>query len=574
VSGLTRRGLTALGGGAALQTLLAGGVRAGAGPRPDILLLVLDDAGYSDLGCFGSEIRTPHIDALAAGGLRYNRFDTRAQCSPTRAALLTGRNNHTVRMAELPSRLKAPNPADNSKTKGELPANVETVAEALRTAGYATSAVGKWHLSPAYEGGPDERGPGSGIDPGGPKASWPLQRGFDRYYGFLGGWTSHWAPSLVEDNRMVPTPTRPGYHLTEDLVDRAIAWSPAKTAEKPSFMYLAFGAPHSPLHPPRAYLDRYADRYVAGWDRLRDERFRRMRRLGVIPASAALSERAPEDATWDSLTDEQRRIYARYMAAYAGFLEHTDAQIGRLIAHLKATARFDNTLILLTSDNGAAAEGGATGGFRKPYGDTTPPAEIAAHLDELGAAATMPLYQRAWARAGVTPFRGHKATLYAGGLRTPLIVSWPRGIAARGAVRDQNVDVIDIAPTLLDVAGARFATTRDGAPLIPVAGASVRGTFTSAQARTRQTQFFEFRGARAIRVGPWKAIATHKPGTPFESDRWELFDTATDFSEVRDVAAQHPDRLKALQDAWWTEARRYADPPLAEFVPPHLQGRP
>lgn len=530
--------------------------------RPNIVVIVFDDTGFSDFGAYGSEIRTPNIDALAMGGLRYTRFDTRAVCSATRAALLTGRNNQTVRMADLPSRRTTPDPNDTSKNKGELPANAETVASALAATGYATFAVGKWHLSPAYEGGP-----GGPADPGGTKASWPLQRGFERYYGFLGGWTDQYRPKLIAGNAPIPTPDTAGYMLSADLIDHAIdnLASNRKTG-RPAFLYLGLGASHSPIQAPRTYIDRYRGRYDAGWDVIRAERFARMKRLGIVPAGTVLPPRNAGDAAWTDLDPQRKRVFARFMEVYAGFIEYADAQVGRLVDHLKRSGQFDNTLIVLMSDNGGAPEGGAQGGFRTAYGDATTVAEMDARLDELGGPTTHPLYQRPWGMVSSTPFRRYKLWPYAGGTRDPLIISWPRGIAARGAVRTQAVDVIDIAPTLTDVAGAKFARTIAGVPQIPVAGRSFRASFASGSAPApRSVQYFELRGNRAIRVGRWKAVAMHRPDTPFESDSWQLFDTTRDFAEANDVAARYPKILATLKARWMVEARRYASPPIDEM---------
>jgi len=530
--------------------------------RPNILLIILDDVGFSDLGAYGSEIHTPNIDALARGGLRYNRFDTKAICSATRASLLTGRNNQTVQMADLASHRRAPDPTDDTKYKGVLPDNAQTLAQALTAAGYQTYALGKWHLTPRWEGGP---GAPAG-DPGGKKTSWPLQKGFGHFYGFLGGWTDEYNPRLVEDNHPIPTPTTPGYHLSVDLADHAIADVDQNARSgKPFFLYLALGAGHAPIQAPKSYIDHYRDTYSVGWDAVRAARFRRMKQIGIIPPDTKMHAREDGDAAWSSLDVAHQRLYARYMATYAGFLEHADAQIGRLVDHLKATGTFNNTLIVVLSDNGAAGEGGADGGFRYPYNDKTPFAERLAHIDELGGSSTEPLYQRPWAMASDAPLRRYKGWPYSGGTRDPLIVTWPDRITDRGAVRPQWVDAIDIAPTLLDVAGTHFATSIDGVKQIPVAGASVRASFSSGTAQAgRSIQYFELRGSRAIRVGWWKAIAVHQRGTPFSDDPWQLFNEQADFGEAHDLSKECPQKLDALKAAWWEEARKYAKPPLGE----------
>ncbi|SCW53735.1 arylsulfatase [Sphingobium faniae] len=523
---------------------------------PNIVLIVLDDVGFSDLGAFGSEIRTPNIDSLAENGLRYNRFDSKAICSSTRAALLTGRNSQTVGMLDLASNAPQPDPDATDAQRGELPRNIETVAQVLKRAGYATWALGKWHLAPKY----DEA-------PGHDKGSWPLQRGFDHFYGFLSGWTDQYKPDLVKDNAHVPAPEKPGYLLTPDLVDHAIAAFDAARASgdnKPSFVYLALGTAHAPIQAPKSYIDAYGDTYAKGWDAIRAERFARQKQSGVIPASTLLPPSNPGDRPWSSLSDQEKTVFARFMAAYAGFITHADDEIGRLIAHLKQNGQYDNTLFVLVSDNGAAPESGQNGGFWKPYDPTTPVAEMAENLDKLGGPETQSLYQRPWAMAGVTPFRRYKLWPYAGGIRTPLILSWTNGIKAKGVVRAQHVDAVDISPTLLDVAGVSFGGR---AELIPVAGRSIRASFTSPTAGSRAVQFFALRGNRAITSGDWKAVAIHSYGTDFAQDRWALFNVARDFSESQDLSARYPKKLKELQALWWSEARKYSDPPLSEPSP-------
>lgn len=523
--------------------------------KPDIMLIVLDDVGFSDFGAFGSEIRTPNIDALAAGGLRFNHFDTKAICSATRASLLTGQNCQTVRMAELVSQLKAPDPDDTSKTKGEIPADIRMLPSALRDAGYATLAVGKWHLAPLYE----QDGKGS-------LASWPLQRGFDYFYGFLNGWTDQFQPDLAENNKVlgVRSPSA-GYHLSEDLVDHAIAAMTRvreQDAAQPVFLYLALGANHAPIQAPKAYIERYRGAYDRGWDQLRLDRFARQKAAGIIPSDTVLPPINPGDRKWADLTDQERRVFARFMEAYAGFLEHADAQIGRLVDHLKSTGAYDNTLIVVLSDNGAAGEAGQTGSFDKPYGGRMSIQEMDDHLDALGSAASQPLYQRPWAMASVTPLRRYKVWPYAGGVRTPLIVSWPNRIRDAGAIRQQFVDVIDIAPTLASLAKTSLSSGREGEP----AGRSIEAVlWDGAASSPRNVQYFEMRGNRAITAGGWRAVAMHRPGTDFDADKWELFNLGTDFSESTDLSARHPEKVKALEALWWEEARRYASPPLAEM---------
>ena len=523
--------------------------------RPNIVLIVLDDVGFSDIGAFGSEIRTPNIDALARDGLRYVRFDTNAVCSPTRAALLTGRNPQTVHLPDLPAQEPTD---DNTKNRGELARNAQTVARVLQDAGYTTIGLGKWHVAPEYEDGtPSNNG------------SWPLQRGFDRFYGFFLGWTDQYHPNLIEGNSRLPKPVQPGYHFSADIVDRAITALPAASPgvpRKPSFVYMGFGAAHAPIQVPKPYIDAYAGVYDQGWDALRVQRLARMRQMGVVPENTILPPPNSGDRTWNELTPDEKTVHARFMATYAGFLTHADEQIGRLVAHLKATGQYENTLIVLLSDNGAAGEAGQQASFEKLYSpNTLTPAQMLARLDELGSDRTQPEYARPWAAAGVTPFRRYKVWPYLGGVRTPLIVSWPRQVRGAGSIRQQYVNTIDVAPTLVDAAGTHFPTRVNGVAEIPVAGRSIRATFRSAAARTRDVQYFELRANRAITQGRWRAVTVHKIGSDFDTDRWELFDTVADFSESTDLAAKYPRKLDELKQLWWREARKYANPPLGEM---------
>jgi arylsulfatase len=527
--------------------------------RPNIVVIALDDVGFSDLGAFGSEIATPHIDDLAKRGLRYIRFDTNAICSATRASLLTGRNAQTVRMTALPSGLAAPDPNDTGAYKGEIPANIEFLPEALRRAGYTTFAIGKWHLSPQYDSG----------EPG-HNGSFPLQRGFDFFYGFKMGWTDQYRPELFEGNSTIATPAGRDYQLSADLIDHAIEAirSNRRTAPgRPFFLYLAMPVAHAPTQVPSSYIDRYAPVYEKGWDRIREERFARQRAMGIVSVGTALTLREPGDPGWDTLTPQQRRVYGRFMAAYAGFLQYGDEQIGRLLDALRFDGIEDNTLVVLFSDNGPASET-KTGGFRVPYRDETTLQEMDEQLDALGGPTTQPLYQRPWAYAGATPLRRYKLWPYQGGIRTPLVIAWPGRIPDPGAIRAQYVHVIDLAPTLLDVAGTRFRDVIDGHPQVPIAGRSMSPTVLSARGKgPRSIQFFELWGNRAITSGRWRAVSMHEPGTDFSRDRWELFDIETDPTESKDLAATNPAKLAELQRLWQQEAARHRDLPLREAPP-------
>jgi arylsulfatase len=518
---------------------------------PNVIYIVLDDTGFSDLHCFGSEIATPHIDALAAGGLLYNTFRTKAICSPSRAALLTGRNSHAVGMKELAGPdLGYPN------ARGRVTPAAATVAQILQANGYSTYGVGKWHLVP-----------GSEIRATGDRTHWPLQKGFDRWYGFLSGWTDQYHPDLVEDNHALPKPNDPHYHFSVDIIDKAIGMvseHAADNAEKPFFLHVAFGATHTPVQIFKPYIDKYVSTFETGWDQIREDRYKRQLELGIIPPGTELPARNPGDPAWTDLSDEERTVYTRFMAAYAGFLEHADEQIGRLVKCLKDAKLFENTLVFLMSDNGGAPEGGVKGGFFRNYGDTTTVDSWYAHLDELGTDKTLPLYQRPWAMASDTPFRFYKLWPYRGGVQTPLIVSWPKGIRERG-VRQQFVDIIDITPTVLDVIGFDAPSSFGGVCQIPLQGKSMRATFHDPDAPSpRDTQYFELWGARGIYHAGWEAVAVHQPGRPFSEDQWQLFHTAADFPECVNLAAKYPAKLEELKNLWWLEAQKNGALPLLE----------
>ena len=524
------------------------GARAGS---PNIVYILLDDTGFADLHCYGSEIATPHIDALAAAGLLYNNFHTKAICSPTRAALLTGRNSHAVGMKEL-----AGEDQGYPHSRGRITPAAATVAQILGARGYNAYGVGKWHLVPAAD-----------MKASGAKTHWPLQKGFDRWYGFLSGWTDQYHPDLVEDNHAIEKPNRPGYHFSVDIVDKAIKMLGdhlAADSKKPFFLHAAFGATHAPIQVPKPYIDKYAATYTKGWDQIREDRHRRQLALGVIPPATKLPARNPGDPAWSTLSGEERAVNARFMAAYAGFMEHTGEQIGRLVQYLKDKNQFDNTVIFLMSDNGGAPEAGPKGGFLRPYGDLTTVHEMFERLDEMGSDKTQPLYPRPWASVSSAPFKFYKLWPYAGGVQTPCIVSWPAGIKKPG-LRRQFVDVIDITPTVLDIVGITPPAVFAGVCQIPLQGKSIRATFDNPAApHPRDRQYYELWGSRGIWHDGWKAVGVHKPGSDYETDKWELYHAAEDFSESTNVAAKYPERLAALKKLWWDEAAKNGALPLLE----------
>lgn len=524
---------------------------------PNVVVILMDDMGYSDVGAFGAEIATPSIDRLAASGLTYTNFHSRAICSPTRASLLTGRDNHAVGMKDLAT---VDTGYDNGR--GRISPSAATVAQVLQQNGYATYAVGKWHLVPT-----------SDMASGGSKQHWPLQKGFDRFYGFLSGWTDQFHPAIVIDNHVSVTPDRPEYHLSEDLVDTAIRYvdeGRSGNPNRPFFLYLTFNAPHAPVQAPASFIRKYVDAYNEGWDALRTKRLAKQKALGIVPADVQLPPRNPGDPAWADLPADTRKVYARYMAAYAAYIEHADTQIGRFVDYLKASGQFDNTLVMFMSDNGAAPEAGVEGAFTSPYGGRLSIDDSLKRLDDIGSERSQPLYQRPWAMLGVTPLRMYKLSMLEGGLRTPFIVSWPKSISAPGK-RGQFIDVTDIAPTVLDLAGLSMPTTVNGIVQLPMHGASIAPTFIDAKAGDpHPTQAYELRGGRAIYDRGWKAVATHAPGTSWDADTWELFDLTTDMNETRDLSAKHPEKLKALQELWWTEAAKQGLIPLSEFRLPQI----
>jgi arylsulfatase len=532
-------------------------------------MIVLDDLGFAQLGCYGSDIATPRIDALASGGIRYNHFHVTALCSPTRACLLTGRNHHAVGVGFLPDM-----PIAHPGYSGRVPDTAAPLPRLLRDAGYNTYCVGKWHLTPGGERG------GAG-----PFTRWPLGFGFERYYGFLHGDANHWAPNLVRDNHYVEPRATPadGYHLTEDLTSEAIHYITQQqqaAPDRPFFLYLALGAVHSPHHVTPAWSDPYRGRFDGGWERWRDAVHARQLTLGIVPEGTAPSVRPEWIPDWDALSDAERATFSRQMEVFAGFLTHTDAQIGRVVDQLARLGVLDDTMILLVSDNGASAEGGVVGTFNEHrFTEHVPDtaARNAEYDDELGGVRTYPHYAWGWAWAGNTPLRLWKRYTWLGGCRTPLIVHHPNGFAARGVVRDQFAHAVDLAPTVLDVAGIPAPVTVDGVEQQRWDGATIAATFDDGEAASpRSVQYFEMLGSRSIYADGWKATTDHVsrgvvdeerllPGSrDFDDDRWSLFDLAHDFAEAHDLAEQHPEHLRELQARWVEEAERNQVFPLVD----------
>ncbi len=520
---------------------------------PNVLLVALDDTGFAHLGCYGSDIETPNLDRLAAGGLRYTNFHTTALCSPTRACLLTGRNHHSVGMRFLSN-------VDTgfSNCRGQITPKAATIAQILRGQGYNTFALGKWHLANMQD-----------CTAAGPFDDWPLQKGFERYYGFLGGATDQFSPELTIDNHQVDPPSDPSYHLSEALVDQAIGMITAQRsagAARPFLMYLAFGATHSPHQAPREYIEKYRGRYDRGWDETRRAWFERQQALGIVPPGTTLSPRNPGVPAWDELGEDQRRLFARMQEAFAGFLDHTDVQIGRLLAFLERIEALENTLIVFLSDNGASQEGGQNGVTNElAYFNRMEQsvAEMLPQLDAIGGPHLLNNYPKGWAQVGNTPLRFYKQNTYEGGIHDPMIVHWPARITDRGAVRHQYHHVIDIVPTILECVGVSAPEVHAGVPQLPIEGVSFAYTFDAGVTeRRKRVQYYEMLGHRAIWMDGWKAVAMHRQGHPFDEDRWSLYHTDQDFSECHDLAAEQPERLQQMIRAWWAEAGRYNVLPL------------
>lgn len=527
---------------------------------PNVLVVLLDDVGFAQLGCFGSDIDTPAFDRLADRGLRYTNFHTTALCSPTRACVLTGRNHHSVGMGRI-IQLATGFPGYDAR----IPPSAGFLSEMLTPHGYAAYAVGKWHLTPEDE-----------THLGASRERWPLGRGFERFYGFFEGETHQNSPALVHDNHQVPAPAavEDGYHLTEDLVDHAIEYlvdlrhvDPVK----PWFLYLTPGACHSPHQAPTDWIERYRGSFDAGWDAWREACLERQKAMGILPEWTVLSERPEWVPAWDELSERERAVYARYMEAFAGFLSHTDHHIGRLIDHLEATGELDDTIVMVLSDNGASSEGGPVGSLndvRTWNGVSQSVDEAWERLDEIGGPRIHNNYPWGWTVAGNAPFRRWKREVHEGGVADPLIVSWPAGTGDhRGSgVRHQYVHAIDLVPTILDAAGVDPPSELRGVEQKPIEGISFLPTIANEDAPDAHiTQYYEMFACRAIYHDGWKAVIYHPiqdedPG--IHTVPWELYDVRTDPAETNDLAASEPDRLRSLIDLWWSEAEKHHVFPL------------
>ncbi|MFF4455199.1 arylsulfatase [Streptomyces goshikiensis] len=536
---------------------------------PNVVYVVLDDVGFGAMSCYGGPIETPNIDRIAANGLRYSQWHTTALCSPTRSALLTGRNHTTNGMACI-SEAAIGFPGAN----GHIPSACATLAEILVERGYSTALTGKWHLCPEGE-----------MNLASTKRNWPTGRGFERFYGFLGAETSQWYPDLVHDQHPVEQPAPPdaGYHFGVDITDRAIQYIDdvkAIAPERPVFLYYAPGCAHAPHQAPPEWIERYRGRFDAGYEAMREEILARQKTLGLVPENTELppvnpigtpdtrsgpdgEPFPPLDFTrpWADLGADEQRLFARMAEVYAGFLSHCDDQIGRIVDYLEDIGQLDNTIFVVVSDNGASGEGGPNGSvnenkFFNNVADDL--AENLAMLDKLGGVETYGHYPNGWAMAFNTPFKMWKRYSFNGGTCDPCVISWPAGIAARGEVRDQYHHAVDIVPTVLDCLGLELPATVKGYPQIPLQGLSMRYSFDSAALPSaKSTQFYSMLGTRGIWHQGWKAVTTHPAisgWSDFHKDTWELYHTDTDRAELTDLARQEPERLQQLIGLWFYEA--------------------
>ena len=517
------------------------------GKHPNIVVIVLDDVGFSDLGCYGSEIATPRMDGLAYRGVRYNNFHVTAMCSPTRASLLTGRNPHAVGVGIIAEWANGMPGYD-----GRIHASAGTLPEVLRLNGYNTLAVGKWHLA-----GTEEYGAAGPFD------NWPLGKGFNRWYGFHGALADQYHPELYVDNHPIHFDAPPGYHLTEDLVARSIEMvrdHQVSAPQRPFLLYLALGACHWPHHAPPEYLSRQRGRYDAGWDAMRERRLRKQVELGIVPAGTRLAERNDGVQAWAEVRadDDLAKLSTRLQEAYAAFLEHTDDQIGRLLDALTQFELDDETVVLLMSDNGASPEGGPTGAInlrKHMVYEKDDPVQAQKHLDAIGSERAYNHYSTGWAQVSNSPLRWYKKYTHGGGIRAPLIVRWPGRVPAEGAVRPQFHHVIDVMPTLLRQLGIEPPAVIAGVAQQPLHGMDMSASFGSDDPNSRRAlQYFELLGDRALWHDGWKAVCHHVKGADPDTENWELYHLDSDFSETNDLAAAHPERVAAMRRLWHEEA--------------------
>jgi arylsulfatase A-like enzyme len=547
---------------------------------PNVLLVLYDDTGLAAWSPYGGGIQMPTMQRLADGGLTYSQWHTTALCSPTRSCLLTGRNHHTNGFACITEGAIG-FPGANAR----LPESCAPFAKILQRGGWNTYWVGKNHNVPSEE-----------VHAGAPKRNWPLAQGFDRFYGFLGGETNQWFPTLVEDNKMIDQPYGPedGYHLSRDLADQALTMlrdTRQSAPSRPWFMWFCPGANHAPHHAPEEYIARYKGQFDDGYEAYREWVLPRMIERGVVPEGTDLTKLNPmPDGThsplddvrpWDSLSAEEKALFARMAEVFAGFSEYTDAQVGRIVDYLEETGQLDNTIILYCADNGASGEGSPNGSVNENKFFNGWPDEMEdnlSHMDDLGSPNTYNHYPTGWAVAFSTPFKMFKRYSYAGGTCDPLVIHWPKGFSARGEVRTQYHHVTDVVPTLLDCLGLELPDVVDGHEQQPLPGVSMRYTFDDASAATRkERQYYAMLGTRGIYADGWKAVAVHGPTSGigrFDQDAWELFDLTKDYSEAHDLAGERPEKAEEMVRIWFEEAEKYDVLPLDDRRPPEIMSEP
>jgi arylsulfatase len=545
---------------------------------PNVVIILVDDMGFGQSSSFGGPVQMPTLERLAKGGLKYNRFHTTALCSPTRMTLLTGRNHHSCNTGSVMETATA-----FPGQTGVRPENIAPLAEMLRLNGYSTAAFGKCHEVPAWE-----------ISPSGATDRWPTRSGFDKFYGFLGGETNHWAPLLYDGMTKIEVPKDPGYHFMTDMTNQAIAWTQYQqslTPDKPFFVYFAPGATHAPHHVPKEWIAKYKGKFDHGWDKQREMTLANQKKQGVVPQNTKLAPKPPGIKDWDALTGDEKKLFARQMEVFAGFGEYADQEIGRLVQSIDEMGELDNTLVLyIVGDNGASAEGGLVGLFNEGTyfnGITEKVPDILKRMDDLGGPMSYNHYAAGWAVAGGTPFTWTKqVAANFGGMRNGLVVHWPKGIKAKSEIRSQFHHVVDVAPTILESCGLPQPKSVNGITQHPIEGVSMAYSFDDAKAKDRHlTQYFEIFCNRAIYHDGWVAGTVHrvpwqsKPlTTSFDADKWELYNINEDFSQSTDLAAKNPEKLKELQALFMEEAISHQVLPLddrfIERTNAALVGRP
>jgi arylsulfatase len=532
---------------------------------PNVILVLLDDLGFAGTSQFGGPVSTPTFDRIASEGIYYNNFHTTAVCSPTRAAIKSGRNHHVNNMGFI-TEMATGMPGGT----GEIPQNVTPVAEMLRLNGYSTGAFGKWHETATWE-----------TSVSGPMDRWPHRQGFDKFYGFFGGETNQWAPFVYDGTHVVELPEDPNYHFMNDMTNQAVAWmkyQKALTPDKPFFMYFAPGATHAPHHVPQSYIDKWKGKFEGGWDVMREQILARQIEMGVVPEGTKLAPKPEAIPAWESLTADQKKLFTRQAEVFAGFLDMTDHEVGRLVDAVEETGQADNTMIIFVyGDNGTSAEGGANGMYSEMTyfnGVQETVEDMLKKYDKWGGPETYPHMAAGWAVMFDTPFQWTKQMgSDHGGTKVGMAIRWPKGIKAKGGLRTQFSHVIDIAPTILEAAGLPEPKIVNGIEQRPMDGKSLVYSFNDAAAKeTHTTQYFEIAGNRAIYHEGWYARTIHRapwerePRRPLAEDIWELYDVTNDFSLINDLSAQQPEKLKEMQDLFMKEAEKNHALPIDDRV--------